>query len=304
MLPYEDEKAGRWLDTFHFSYPVAYGASLTLPMGIVCIGGKNSDGYLSVVTLLQWNESRQRIRIRPLPDLPRPLASMAAACIGSTVYIAGGENTKGKQDCFYKLDLTGSAPSWEALPSLPQGALSDAVLVSQSNGDHPCLYLIGGRTGEKNGVTTFYHTVYVFDPRSNTWTQRHDITASGHRRVTLAAGTGAAIGSHYILLFGGDDGRLFNRLAFYLRKAAAAGNGWRRRYWQRRHDSLFLHHPGFNRTLLLYNTLSDTWMSAGRLPFPTQVTTNIIHLGNEIIIPSGEVRPGIRSPLILKAEVR
>lgn len=304
VMALSNGRSGQWLKTvFHLPYPVAYGASLTLSRGIVCIGGKNDHGYISSVLLLQWNELAQQIGIDHLPGLPQPLASMAAACIGSTIYVAGGENKQGKQDCFYRIDLGSRHPSWETLPSLPDGGLSDAVLVSQSNGSHSCIYLLGGRTAEKKGSTIFYNSIYVFDPINLSWSQRQGIMNVNHQPVGLAAGTGVAIGDRYILLIGGDDGRLFNELALYKRNQATALDDMQKQSWQQRYDSLFIHHPGFNRVVYLYNTLTDTWTAAGSLPFPAQVTTNLISYKGKIIIPCGEIRPGVRTPDIMSARI-
>lgn len=297
VLPLERSRPLRWLDTlFRFPYPVAYGASLTLDEGILCIGGKNNSGYLSKVLLLQWNNTGKRIAVKPYPDLPVPLASMAAARIGHTIYVAGGENETGKQDALYALDLEKLSSGWKTLPPLPGGPLSDAVLVSQSGGDHEQLYLIGGRTTAQDGATVFYHRVYVFDPLTATWGKRHEITNDLHQPVGLAAGTGSAVGDRYIALFGGDDGILFNELAAYKKQASTAADAAQRAYWQERFDSLSVHHPGFNKTVFLYNTITDTWKVMDSLPFPAQVTTNIISYKERIILPSGEVRPGIRTP--------
>lgn len=288
---------------FQLQFPVAYGASLSLDNGILCVGGKNDSGFLLKVFLLSWDSRRGNIKIKAYPDLPHPLASMAIARVGDNVYIAGGENDRGKQKTFYQLNLDSISSGWQLLPNLPGGRLSDAVLVSQSNGHHQCLYLIGGRENNKDGSTSFFNSVYRYNPLAKFWTKCRSITDEQGKKVTLAAGTACSIGDHYIALFGGDDGILFNRLADYKAKTATASSFSRRQYWKRRYDSLFTRHPGFNRSLLLYNTLTDNWISLDSLAFPTQVTTNIIHFHNKIIIPSGEIRPGIRTPKIMEAKI-
>ncbi|HEX5553026.1 MAG TPA: hypothetical protein VFX43_07220 [Chitinophagaceae bacterium] len=304
VLPFDHGTPGRWMDRlFHFPYPVAYGASLTTSQGIVCIGGKNDSGYLSRVSLLRWNDRLKDIEVKPLADLPMPLASMAAARIGDTVYIAGGENKQGKQDGFYRLNLQDPSAHWERLPALPAGALSDAVLASQLYREHLCLYLIGGRTAEHDGVTTFYNTVYRFDPVKGGWSPCHGITGTEGKPVTLAAGTGIAVGDHYILLIGGDDGRLFNQLATLKRKSVSGDDSTQKKYWHARYDSLFIHHPGFDRNIYLYNTQTDAWKRLDNLPFPTPATTNIFRYDDRIMIPSGEIRPGVRTAAIFSAKI-
>jgi N-acetylneuraminic acid mutarotase len=55
------------------------------------------------------------------------------------------------------------------------------------------------------------------------------------------------------------------------------------------------HHPGFNNTLLHYDPRANRWTITGHLPAP-RVTTPCVRWNDAWIIPSGEARPGIRSP--------
>jgi hypothetical protein len=61
---------------------------------------------------------------------------------------------------------------------------------------------------------------------------------------------------------------------------------------------LYDHHTGFNRELLLYDTRTHAWRTLGDFPGPSQVTTPAAHLGPDLILVSGEVRPGIRTPAV------
>jgi N-acetylneuraminic acid mutarotase len=263
-----ENQPGEWMpERYHLPQPAGYGASLTLHDGIICMGGKNRDGFLSAVLFLQWKDDH--VQIKFLPDLPVPLASMAAAQIGDDIYIAGGENEDGTHDKFYRLNISQPSRGWEDLGRLPYGAVSDAVLVSQWNGTETALYLVGGKTAADSG-NRFSGAVYAFSPNTRKWSKRSDITLNG-KPVGLAAGTGCALGNHLIALFGGDDGVLFNQPA--------------------------VNHPGFNKTIFIYDTSLDQWSQPGCLPFPVQVTTNIVSADGTILIPSGEIRPAFAHPL-------
>ena len=56
-------------------------------------------------------------------------------------------------------------------------------------------------------------------------------------------------------------------------------------------------HPGFPRKSFAYHTITDTWVSAGETP-KNHVTTIAVRWDNSIIIPSGEIRPRVRSPKV------
>ena len=60
-------------------------------------------------------------------------------------------------------------------------------------------------------------------------------------------------------------------------------------------------HPGFEGTLWAYDTITDTWAEAGELPAEAQgipvsvpVTTPVVAWKDKFIVPTGEMKPGIR----------
>ena len=62
-------------------------------------------------------------------------------------------------------------------------------------------------------------------------------------------------------------------------------------------------HPGFCKEVLCYNIITDEWTVVDSIPFDTPVTTVAIKWGNEVLIPSGEIKAGVRSPYILSAKL-
>lgn len=62
-------------------------------------------------------------------------------------------------------------------------------------------------------------------------------------------------------------------------------------------DALKDEHPGFIKQSLAYHTITDSWSEAGPSPV-NQVTTIAVKWGDDIIIPSGEVRPRVRTPQV------
>jgi SSS family solute:Na+ symporter len=53
-------------------------------------------------------------------------------------------------------------------------------------------------------------------------------------------------------------------------------------------------HPGFNRRLIAYHTITNTWRELGDVPAP-RVTVPTVQWGDLWVIPNGEVSPGVRS---------
>ena len=55
-------------------------------------------------------------------------------------------------------------------------------------------------------------------------------------------------------------------------------------------------HPGFDNTIRLYHTITQSLIKKEVAPYPISVTTNIAQKGNTFYVGSGEVKPGIRPP--------
>ena len=62
-------------------------------------------------------------------------------------------------------------------------------------------------------------------------------------------------------------------------------------------DELRDMHPGFPKQAWSYQTRTDRWSHAGSTP-ANQVTTIAVEWNGSIIMPSGEVRPRVRSAAV------
>jgi hypothetical protein len=90
-------------------------------------------------------------------------------------------------------------------------------------------------------------------------------------RPTVAAPSPAAkIGETTLLIISGDDGEDVNFQPIEK-------------------------HPGFPKSGLAYNTINNSWEYKETFP-AGHVTTSLVHWHNHFVIPSGEIRPGKRSP--------
>lgn len=278
--------------SFHLPQKLAYGASVTTPGGIVCIGGETPDGFSKKVFLLQW--VGRELRYRDLPDLPMALANAGAALIGRTVYVAGGENAVQALAGFFALDL--DAPvRWQRLPDVLI-AISHCAVVAQAG----AIYVIGGRSKTASGISTLHNTVFRYDPSMRAWRRMHSI-GDGVHPPHLAAANAVADDNGGILVIGGDDGRLFHQLETLNAELAAVSNDALRQQLQHRKLAIIDSHPGFWRGVLRYDPAQDRWTRLGDLPVPAPVTTTAVSWGSAIVLPCGEIKPGTRSADILMA---
>ncbi|MBN2357105.1 sodium/solute symporter [candidate division KSB1 bacterium] len=302
VLKLEDRK---WITdrSFVLPRPLAYGASISTDDGVVCIGGCDAQKCFPDVFLIKWDAATGTLATETLPSLPRPLAFMAAARVGHTIYVAGGQETlqPGKPTkTFLSLDLSKkSDPSyyWQECLPWPGPERILPVVAAQSDGMADCLYLFSGRKPISGQATQLLTDGYKYNPKKNEWTVVADVFGGSedeNKGRCIMAAPCIAFSSAHILVFGGDDGDIFSKienLQFQIARLRGANN----KVLQSKYNQILQDHPGFSRDLLAYHTVTDTWTKLDELPFGSQVTTTAVRRGNSVIIPSGEIRPGVRT---------
>jgi cyclically-permuted mutarotase family protein len=281
--------------------PIAYCGNTSTAKGIVYIGGENTNGISNKCFLLNWNSVKNCIDIRPLPNLPVALTNVAATNIGNVVYAAGGDETKNSSDSFFCLNLDDSNPEWKTLPSVPI-ALANATAIAQNGNAGKEIFIIGGRTKTPSGISELHHTIFAFDIQKDKWEQRADIV-DGINKTNLSAACGVALGSNDILIAGFDNGKVFHKIEMYISQISLAKTDEEKEKLTKEKNELSIHHQGFDKSLLLYNTISNTWTKSGELPFAAHVTTTAVKWGNDIVISNGEIKPGIRTPNVMIGEI-
>lgn len=313
VLEKTDEGEYRWItnENFKLPKPSAYGVSVNTADGIICIGGCDADKCHNNVFMLKWDAAAKKISTESMPSLPRPLAFMAGARVGNTIFVAGGqEKMKGgfATTNFFALDLSKKSDpasfKWQELEAWPGPARIANLAVAQSDGDNDCFYMFSGRNQATGKPTKVLTDAYKYNPSTKQWTKLADITL-GRQLRCIMAGTSIAFGTDQILVFGGDRGDIFlilENLADQINKAKQAGNSEIAEQLTKKQTQILLGHGGFSKDILSYKTTTDTWRMFGKLPTTSHVTTNAVNWGDSIVIASGEIRPGVRTPRVWKAE--
>lgn len=295
---YSSNAEGRLQLIKRFSLPdtLAYAASVSTPEGVVIAGGENEQGAVANVFLAQWLADRDTVQIRTLPNLPQPLANSGIAARENTVYLVGGENAQAASSGFYALDIGKAGSRWETLPPLPY-AVSHAVVVVAGK-KNAGLYVLGGRKKNPNGISDLYDAVWRFDLEKRSWQQLISLP------YALSAGTGAAFGEEAIYLFGGDRGGTFHKTEELIAAIQAATDPQQQQQLIDSKNELQESHPGFSNEILVYQLSADSWSVAGNIPFDTPVTTTAVTWNGAVILPSGEIRAGVRTNQILSVRFK
>jgi len=273
---------------------IAYGASVQMKEGIVCIGGENEAGPSKNVFLLHGNDTEKKIVIKDLPELPFPLTNLSAVTVGADIYVAGGEASNGVSNHLLKLNIHEPANRWVELARIPvevsHGAMAKQLKVDDLTYH---IYLIGGRKKNENGISDFYSSVFEYDIEKNKWTRKTDMPYA----VSAALTTGE--GNNEIMVLGGDKGETFHKVETLMVAINSEKDETKKQQLIQQKNQLQINHPGFNRDVLIYNTEKDEWKLVGHIPFDSPVTTTVVKGDHRFYIPSGEIKAGIRTTQIL-----
>jgi len=267
----------------------SYACSYSTSKGIVLAGGEGEKGISSAVWLL--GKTHTGITEKALPELPIPLTNAAGTAIQNQLFIAGGETTTGMNNRFFSFSLNDPSQGWMELPSLPY-AVSHAVLQARSVNGRQELILAGGRARNGTDTSQFYAETWVYSLDHRTWKKL------GKLPNALAAAQAIRLKDESILLLGGDDGSTFTQVEKLLGAIQHERDSTKRVALIHKKNELQRNHPGFRKEILVLPADESQWQFAGSVPFHAPVTTTLIRWNNFLLVPSGEVRAGIRSPYI------
>lgn len=282
--------------SFKLPFALAYSSNVSTNNGVVVAGGENENGISNKVLLIHWSEATQNISIENLPDLPFAVTNACSVVHDNKIYLAGGEMANDVSNQFLTLNLNDSNAGWKNLPSLPK-PISHSVMVVQSNGKSDCIYLLGGRKKNPNSPSDLYASNFQFDLKTSKWTEKKSLP------YTLSAGTGVAAGANSILLFGGDNGGAFHKTEEIIFAINNTKDETTKKQLTAEKIKVQSTHPGFCNQVLLYNTKKDQWKVVNCIPYDSPVTTTAVKWDNEVFIPGGEIRAGVRTTQILSAKI-
>lgn len=277
--------------------PLAYGASVPLPEGLLVIGGEDGTTATNAVFLLGYNPKNKTVEQEFYPSLPEPLAYSAAVVEDGFVYVVGGKNTNRSVNSFYRLSLKNKT-IWERLPDFPGESRALHTVVVQETKEARRLFVIGGRN-QANGKKSTIPTDYLsYDLKKNgVWHNEGQIEINGQEKVLMGASS-QATGSMHLLVYGGSDEVLFDELEFLGLQLAKEDNDTIRSQLIERRGNILNTHPGFSSEILAYNTMTKKWFVYDTVANKIPVTALTFENKDGFTVVSGEVSPGIRTPAV------
>ena len=294
------EKKGKWEKVGRLPVAAACGVSITVPEGLLCIGGRNEDSSFGDVWLLAWNADTSGIILTNLPPLPVAMDNMGGGTDGKSVFVGGG-NIDGQlgNRCFVLENI--QASEWKELPVFPGPARIQPVGAVYSGKEGTRFYLMGGfQPGNQERESVVSTNGVYWDTAEYCWHTLDDMLAEGERDAfTLVGASGVLWNEDYILVQGGVNREIFKAAIdnSYL-QGLARENPDELLHLQKEQAAYMMHEPEwykFNSRLLLYHIATDTWEIAGNWPEIAKAGSVFINDRGRLIVVNGETKPGIRS---------
>ena len=267
----------QWRKIGELPQALAYGVSVTTKEGIICMGGNDGKQSTKNVFLLKTkSKSLLGVITTPLPSLPLPLDNFAGAVASDgTIYIAGGQsNGVASQQAF---SLKPGAKHWKELPLMPDATRIQATAVVQNGANGPLFIVLGGYSNTTNQVA---NDGVVYDIKTGNWRKTSPIVADG-KSIALVGAASVSSGSMFVVCFGGVNKERF--------EAAIQG----------KYGDDYLKHDAewykFRPSLLIYNTITNTWVTETSSPLLARAGMSVIPMGNQWMIVNGESKPGVRA---------
>jgi len=257
-----DKPDGEWKTVGKLPRPLGYGVSVTHRDSLICVGGSDKDRHYAEAFRLEWKAGK--LVTTQLPPLSKPVANACGALVGDVLYVAGGLEKPDAAETLktvYRIDLAAAEPKWREAPSLPSGRMLSVAAAFDG-----VFWVASGVDLVQKGQTAervYLKDVYRLDLETG-WQRVADLPHA----VAAAPSPAPADASGFYLL-GGDDGANVNTPPE--------------------------RHPGFSKAILRFDAKTGKWTAAGELAAP-RVTVPLVVWNNAWTIPSGEVRPGVRSP--------
>jgi N-acetylneuraminic acid mutarotase len=255
-----ESPTGTWKTVGRLAKPWGYGVSVTDSLGVVCIGGGDATGHRRDAFRLRYVEGR--IETDRLPALPVAVANACGAIVGTHLYIVGGiesPDAKATSRDVYRLDLSEKNATWDTVERLPNRGRMLAMAASVAGE----LYVVGGVDFDRDGKRVYLKMADRYTPGRG-WSSVADLP-----KPLAAAPSPLASDDTGFRIFGGDDGS----------SIAAKPND----------------HPGFSKSILRFDLRTARWADAGAVE-ASRVTVPCVRWHDGWVVPSGEVRPGVRSP--------
>lgn len=299
-----------WQIVGNLEKPAAYGYSVSMLGGVVCVGGNSNGKSLSTASLLMLDTDSMQLYINPLPDLPVKIDNMGGAATDTMLYVAGG-NANGKpSNRAFLLDFTNLQQEWVELPPFPGEPRVQPVCAVLTNPEgQKALYVWGGfAAGEDERLPSVSPDGYYYSFVKGEWTHI-PAPQTGGDDIFLGGGASAVINDTLSAFAGGVNAGIFlEALAreYKLKDAVLKNDTALQKILKEEGREYMLQQPEwykFNNKVLVYNSLRGEWLEVATSADMARAGASLLHKEGMLYLIGGELKPGIRVPKMVLLEM-
>ena len=272
-----------WKTVGQMPQPAAYGVSVTYENSLILVGGNNETGGLT--TAIRLRPTATGMQQETLPSLPHALDNMAGAVVGHILYVVGGNCEGVATQKVWSLDLKNTAKEgWKEEPSIPGIGRVQPIAAALAGG---LLGVWGGfapKTDSKAAQLAMNGASY--NAGCGTWTALPVPTDALGEEVFTGGATAIATPQKGVVVVGGVNKDVF----------LAAIN--------KLPEGYLLHEPEwyrFNNRVLCYR--DGAWTQLLQHPSVARAGCALAYWDGWVYVVGGELKPGIRTPEIVRFRV-
>ncbi len=272
-----------WKTVGQMPQPAAYGVSVTYENSLIFVGGNNETGGLT--TAIRLRPTATGMQQEALPSLPHALDNMAGAVVGHILYLVGGNCEGVATQKVWSLDLKNTAKEgWKEESSIPGIARVQPIAAALEGG---LLGVWGGfapKTDSKAAQLAMNGASY--NAGCGTWTALPVPTDAIGEEVFTGGATAIATPQKGVVVVGGVNKDVF----------LAAIN--------KLPEGYLLHEPEwyrFNNRVLCYR--DGNWTQLLQHPSVARAGCALAYWDGWVYVVGGELKPGIRTPEIVRFRV-
>lgn len=304
-----DPEQGKWNIIGHLPQPGAYGVSVSLPEGMLWIGGNTPTESLSTCYKVLISEN-QKFEIQPFVRLPVTMDNFSGCAVDNRVFVGGG-NVEGKpSNKFYSIHA-GTDSAWTALPDFPGLPRVQPVMVAIQKEKKQYIYLLGGFFGgdaaHKPSIAT---DILRYDIGTQQWEVVGEQTDSETgNRFSLGGATAMPIDNKYILCLGGVNYQVFLDAITrqYTIGSDISTSVDEKATLNREFSQYYMTQPveyyQFNPECRIYDVETNEWKTIDSTPNTARAGATLVWDNTFFYVVQGEVKPGVRSSETWKGEI-
>lgn len=271
----------QWEQVGCLPHESAYGVSVQYGNRWYIAGGMNAHSSHSSFYSVNTADA---CRIDTLPSLPCRIDNAAGAIAGGRLFVVGGNADGRPSNRVFMFDVLEPTSQWIELPPIPSRPRVQPVCAATSNG----LFVWSGFSPADTAGSVIVHTAgWKFDFADGKWSELISPMV-GDTAIALSGGAAIAIDDSVIVASGGVNREIFTDAVSGAYSLVSKENYMLQpAEWYR-----------FNPNLFLYDTRNAGWSLLSRNKLFSRAGHSLLATDSAIYIIGGELKPGIRTPLI------